>query len=160
MGLFLLFFVSFLLRSLCMARECAKMGICLAHLKQIGLACSQYAEDYKGVFPSDLSLLYPNYVNSLENFICPGRRPKVSEEDVLNNFTICYEYTTGLTKQDDPECLLLYDREGNHRRGYHKGDRNVVFVNGTSRGIKETNWSSVYQRHEMGLRKKKRLDSD
>ena len=99
-------------------------------------------------------MLYPDYVNSLEIFICPSHRPRVTESDVLKDFTICYEYVGGLTKQDNPECLLIYDREGNHRIGHHKGDRNVLFVGGNARRVKKTDWISVWQRHKIELGRK------
>ncbi len=143
MLLFLLLISVFFASSSYRAKECAKMGVCLANLKQLGSGCSVYADNFGGVFPPSLSLLYPDYVNSLDTFICPSRKPKVTEADVRNDFTVCYEYVSGLTKKDDLECLLLYDREGNHRIGHHKGDRNVVFIGGNARMVKKTDWQEV-----------------
>jgi hypothetical protein len=159
--LFLIFIIGFYLSAVYRAKECARMAVCVSNLKQLGLACSLYADNFGGSFPTNLSTLYPDYVNSLDIFICPSCKPKVTETDVLNNFTICYEYVSGLTKKNDPECLLIYDREGNHRIGHHKGDRNILFVGGYVRGsIKKRDWPYIWQKHMEGLQKGIRSEKD
>lgn len=158
--LFILFIAFTVFRSLYRAKECARMAVCISNLKQFSSACSQYANDFERVFPPDLSYLYPNYANSLDIFICPSRKPDVTESDVLNDFAICYEYISGLTKQDGPECVLLCDRKGNHHIGHNRGDRNVAFVGGHVQRIKKEDWPSVWQKHEMGLRKERIFEPD
>jgi len=158
-GFLFVFFAALVSRSVYRAKECARMADCISNVMRINSACSQYAQNFGGVFPPKLSLVYPDYVSSLDIFICPSRKPAVTESDVLNNFTICYEYVSGLTKQDNQECLLIYDREKNHRIGDHEGDRNVAFVGGRVQMIKKENWSSVWQNHEKGLLKRDLLDN-
>lgn len=159
-GLLFIFFAALVSRSVYRAKECARMAGCISNLKQIGGACSAYAQDFRGVFPQNLSLLYPDYASSLDLFICPSRKPEVTESNVLSDFTICYEYASGLIKLYDPECLLIYDREENHKIGHHKGDRNVVFVGGRAQSIKKEKWSSVWQNHEKGLLKRNSLNNN
>ncbi|MCE5241118.1 DUF1559 domain-containing protein [bacterium] len=75
------------------AREKARQSSCLSNLKQLGLACLQYAQDYDECFPyyyhfavagyndgvsangiSDYSGLIP-YIKNLQIFACPSLRP-------------------------------------------------------------------------------------
>ena len=153
-GLLFILFIGLLAPALYRAKECGRMGVCVSNLKQLGLVCSLYADNSGGAYPTNLSLLYPDYADSLDIFICPSRKPKVIKTDILNNFTLCYQYVSGLTKKNNPECILIYDREENHRIGHHKGDRNILFVGGNVRGsIKKSDWPSVWQTHEMALKK-------
>jgi len=147
-GTLLIFFIGLLAPVLYRAKECARMAICCSNLKQLSFAFSHYADNFGGVFPPSLSMLYPDYANYLDIFICQSRKPKVREPDVLNDFTICYEYVIGLTKKDAPESPLIYDREDNHRIGHHRGDRNVVFVNGQVRRVKKKDWPSVLLKND------------
>ena len=159
-GVFVLF-IGLLVPVLYRAKECARMAVCVSNLKQLGLVCSLYADNFGGAYPSSLSLLYPDYADSLDIFICPSREPEVTEVDVYDDFTICYEYVSGLTKQNDHQCILAFDREENHRIGHHRGDRNILFVGGNVRGsIKQSDWLSVWQTHEMALKKGIKSDKD
>ncbi len=68
-----------LLPALSKAKTKAKRISCLNNLRQLGLGCLLYAQDYRGDLtgcPSfvddDVNWLYPNYVATLKSFICPS----------------------------------------------------------------------------------------
>ncbi len=111
-----------------------------------------YAADSGGIFPPELSCLYPRYVSCPETFICPSTQ--VKEPDVLKDFTVCYQYTKGLTIDGDSSCLLVYERPDNHRIGHHRGDRNVCFLDGSAKMVKMKDWEDVWEKHQAGLQKK------
>jgi hypothetical protein len=125
-------------------RECSRRSMCLTNLRHLWAGLVFYAEDYQGYFPDKFFHLYPKYISSPNYFFCPGtigakNITKITVEDV----TISYFYTSGLTKNSPPECLLIYDREENH-----KGEgRNVLFVNGETLWIVKDKWPEVYKRH-------------
>jgi len=148
----LLFGVMFL-PALARAREQARKAVCISNLKMIGLGMMMYSQDYREYFPVELSLLYPSYVASPRTFICPSR-PGVDEEDVKRDFTVCYEYVSGMTAQYDEECILMCDREGNHRGRGRKGEgRNTLFVSATVKWIRSDEWPSAWAAHEEALRR-------
>jgi len=73
-----------LLPALARAREQARRSVCIANLKQIGLAMRMYSQDYREFFPTTsataanmtaigcLNLLYPQYISAQKSFICPS----------------------------------------------------------------------------------------
>src|SRR5450830_1530952 len=73
-----------LLPALARAREQARRANCISNLKQLGLLCHMYAQDYDDSFPSgfgavtartpedDLVALYPTYTTAWKLFVCPS----------------------------------------------------------------------------------------
>ena len=114
-----------LLPALSKAKEGARRASCLNNLKQIGLACHMYAQDNNGVFPDKLSLLYPEYISSLRIFVCPSTDDKISSLDEIDE-NMSYVYIGGLTEDNDPDTVLVYEKPGNHgKAGY-----NELFLDG------------------------------
>jgi len=91
---------------------------CRNNLRQIGMACQIYADDNDGAFPTDLSLLYPEYLDSALFFSCPKNPSRYQEFVKTGRFTresTSYVYVAGLRADDPGDCLLAFDRIGNHR---------------------------------------------
>lgn len=69
-----------LLPALARAREMARRANCISNLKQIGLAMSMYATDFREYRPflvrndgtDSLALLYPTYIGTPRVFSCPS----------------------------------------------------------------------------------------
>jgi len=66
------------------AREAARKTVCASNLRQLGMACAMYAQDYEGIFPCDhyacnsstthkqlVKQLEP-YVKNMKLFYCPS----------------------------------------------------------------------------------------
>lgn len=63
------------------AREAARRTTCLSNLRQIGVACSMYAQDYDGSYPVDDHICNPHlrlvtqlwpYIKNMGIFYCPS----------------------------------------------------------------------------------------
>jgi len=63
------------------ARESARKTTCLSNLRQLGVACSMYAQDYDGLFPRENHICNPHlrlvqaldpYVKNMGIFYCPS----------------------------------------------------------------------------------------
>ncbi|MCS7181334.1 MAG: hypothetical protein NZ891_08330 [bacterium] len=154
------FLISFLLfPALYNARKCIRVAICFSNVKIISIALSQYARDYDGFYPIELSMLYPKYVNNLRVFICLSKSKKIKEEDILKNFEVCYIYNKGLTKKSPSELLLLYEKGENHKNSCgRKNIRHVVFVEGRVKGVDDDEWLKVYNIHLKNLQSADRKD--
>ena len=116
-------------------REPARRATCKCNLRQIGLACHMYADDYDGEFPSGLQGLHPTYCDNPKVFKCPSG--EASYEDfrarTVTEKSSSYVYVPGLRADMPSELILGCDKPENHpakreRFRRHEAGRNVLFV--------------------------------
>jgi prepilin-type N-terminal cleavage/methylation domain-containing protein/prepilin-type processing-associated H-X9-DG protein len=82
-----------LLPALARAKEKAKRIACLNNLKQISLGCQMYSEDdarnrFTGTqnhVDDDLNWLYPDYVRTLNSFLCPSTQNYIRTNVFMGN---------------------------------------------------------------------------
>ena len=80
---------------------------CDRRVRGIWFACHTYAMDYDGQFPDRLSSLYPDYVTSLDGFICPYSWDRISSPETIDQQR-SYAYVEGLTEFDSPQTVLSF----------------------------------------------------
>ena len=110
-----------------MIKNRAEAIACANKLKLLSLGLHTFAADYNGIFPRDLKVLYPDYVNDEKAFHCPVSKSAGTPERPD------YEYMGGLTENSPPLEVIAYDAHGNHK---NRG-RNVLRVNGTVEWVRE-----------------------
>ena len=115
-----------LLPALARAREQARRGVCISNLKQIGLACHMYAQDFEELFPIFSASAKPEncyncltgaigtivYIKDPGIFICPSSADTKSTTTTLSDTDAdcSYAYAAGLNEQDKDESVLAADR--------------------------------------------------
>jgi len=110
-------FAAMFLPALNAARQKAREAVCISHVKQIGIACEMYADDYSKSLPQDLNQLTKYLGNTKNNFFCPSAKDRIHYS---------YEFTGATNKwQDDPNIVILREIERNHR-----GRRVVLYDDG------------------------------
>ena len=121
---------------------------CSSNLKQIYLSLKQYAEDYAGYYPPEngaagLEVLRKNdYLTDYSVYICPstltvgGKGNQPLTEENMN-----YVYIGGLNTKSDPNLPLMYDKSNNHNHSNSDAFGNVLFVDGTIKGIEGNPWT-------------------
>ena len=90
---------------------------CASHLRQIGLAIKQYAEDNGDRFPPDFDALYPGYADSPKIFCCSvdfSKWKKIEDMSDINPENRSYVYVSGLNSTDPPTYVLAFCRPGTH----------------------------------------------
>lgn len=109
---------------------------CHIILRSIGAACASYSGDYDHCLPSDLGLLYPRYIDNASMYSCPSRPSEwagITKTGPVSRETTSFVYVAGLRDNDPPDCVLAFDRPGNHgRAGVH-----VLFVGARVRWMRE-----------------------
>ena len=98
---------------------------CAINLKTIGASCRAYAKNHGGLFPEDLSDLYPIYISDIRTFVCPNTSQYLFSPAQIRDYS-GYVYVKGMTQNADSLALLSYDKKGNHEG---KG-QNELYVNG------------------------------
>jgi prepilin-type N-terminal cleavage/methylation domain-containing protein/prepilin-type processing-associated H-X9-DG protein len=109
-----------LLPALARAREMARRASCMSNLKQLGLSCHIYSQDFSESFPdadstavADISALMPTYVTATKLFICPSSvSDAASATTTLTSANISYAYALNLTEQTLPDSCLILDQSG------------------------------------------------
>lgn len=136
-----------LLPALARAREEARKAVCKSNLKQVGLSCAMYANDYGESWPNDgttstdgyyaLALLYDNYLSSLNVFRCPstddtaGYDNGADTEAGDDTISSSYGYDQNANPRADPMKAMAADSwnkslaDGNHDNG-----ENILFYDG------------------------------
>ncbi|HZL38223.1 MAG TPA: DUF1559 domain-containing protein [Tepidisphaeraceae bacterium] len=108
--------VSIMLPQLGVAREPANRVKCSANLKQIGLACLQYANSQPdGQFPDSFQTLLNNADITAEVYVCPSTSTTRATGALLPA-NVSYVYVgKGLTKSAASNVVLAYEPLTNHR---------------------------------------------
>ena len=130
--------------------------------KAIGFALLRYADDHEGHFPSggatpeaSLSLLLTNYCDL---YILRGKTVplKVAQAAWERNKSLTpdscgWHYVEGLTKWDDPELAILWDKVPglNHNAGRaSSGGSEVLFLDGHTSWIPGSQWPDFLTRQQ------------
>lgn len=114
-----------LLPALARAREQARRANCISNLKQFGLACHMYAQDYGESFPDadstaamDIGTLIPTYVSAMKLFVCPSSTDSVAASttatalETTNYPNLSYAYALNCTEQTASDTVLMIDQAG------------------------------------------------
>jgi len=107
------------------ARERARRANCANNMRQIGIALHSYATDHNERFPVDLGLLYPNYIDDVNVFICPSSGNEAPDEGSIGSGSD-FVYHSGLTESSPSTTPILEDNSGNHG----SEGSNVLYVGG------------------------------
>jgi len=125
-------------------RESTNRTICMyGNLGAIARACQRYAQDHNGAYPQELGELCPNYLEHPRLFSCPSKPSKWKEAAGPGPFTretTSYVYVSGVRRDDPGNCVLAFDRPGNHGGG----GGSVVFAAG------HVTWMNRLDLHEPG----------
>ncbi len=95
------------------ARDKAKRVQCASNLKQLVLAMLMWSASNNGAFPEKLSVLYPNYVNSLDMFVCPSEGGPVINKERIDSQTT-YILRKPPTDTPPSQEVVLYERPSQH----------------------------------------------
>ena len=104
-------------------------------------------------------MTFPRYARDGRVYVCPtvwraGRIEacKTPENRLILRGQICYCYVSGLKADDNPEFILAFDEEWNHKneRGDRRDGLNVLYVTGDVR------WEDDFKAFHMRLEKQKK----
>jgi prepilin-type processing-associated H-X9-DG protein len=121
-----------MLPALNQARERARSANCQANLKQIGIACNQYADNHGGQFPESVDVLVSSQLLSSNTAHCPSA-PAAGG--------LSYTYCRGYTPKNIYR-ILAFDADGNHRNG----GRNVLFCDGHVEWMTDVKFHALLQK--------------
>jgi len=111
-------------------RESALVAADMASLRQIGLACREYAEQHQGQYPPDWTVL-TNELGAGKIFVCYHDRARVGAMSNVMAWT-SYDYVRGVTTASPPGTVVAYFRP--RRYGKHTGGL-ILFADGTVVGV-------------------------
>lgn len=134
-------------------------------IKWIAMTLEEYAREHDGRYPSgeespeaSLGLLY----SDPWGLDAEALRGKTVPAEVVQNVfdsggklsaeTTGWHYVEGLTKKDNPDLALLWDKVGlGHNGEWTGGTREVVFVGGEIRAITAEEWPQFLKEQERLL---------
>ena len=93
---------------------------CKANLHNLALGIAMYSIDNSGL-PPDLDTLYPDYVDTLDTFDCPGNGSTVVPYPGIEAAGD-YEYVGSFSAEVPGGVIIALDKPGNH-----SGGRNALF---------------------------------
>ena len=121
---------------------------CASNLRMIHLALQQYVADYAGYYPpangvAGLEMLRRNdYLTSHDMYVCPSTMTVGGKENQpLTEENMNYVYIGGLNTKSDPNLPLIYDKANNHNHSNSDAFGNVLFADGTIKGIEGKPWT-------------------
>jgi hypothetical protein len=136
-------------------------------------ALDAYADEHGGLYPAgqaspeaSLSLLYPKYTDDPE--VLRGKTvPFETVRDILTSGKLLdadscgWHYVEGLTKSDDGELAIFWDKVGlgHHGQRLWEGGHSVVFVDGMSRVVSAEEWPQFLEQQAklLALRDEKAI---
>ena len=95
------------------ARVVAKARACTNNIKSLNLAFSDYLKDHK-TYPAKLSALYPQYVNDLNLFVCPGNPRRIRNPEEIDSRSGYVLLLPAVAPSEFDDRALLCDRRSNH----------------------------------------------
>lgn len=94
------------------AREHARQAKCTSNLVQIVQAVNTYKRD-KGRFPRSLYDLYPDYISSVDPFICPDDKTPYAKSPLQGRALIYSSYAGVVPRTVDPvQANILWNYNG------------------------------------------------
>ena len=140
-----------LLPALGRAREKGRRTVCMANLKQLGIAIHMYAEDYFERFPgngtedsdsSEMGLLFPRYINAPTVWDCPGDKKNAFaaiSNHALTNSSYAYDDEHLESEDLDIKLALSADQGVSQtltKKSNHSTEGlNVLYVDGAVRWV-------------------------
>jgi len=104
-------------QSMLTAKEHRRVDACGEAIEDVSMALGNYAAKHAGRFPKELGVLVES------GALSEAKALRGPDSDVEG--AEAYDYIAGLRSGDDPNFVVVYDRQGLHARGGH-----VLFVDG------------------------------
>ena len=121
----------------------SREAACMNNLRQLQMALTLYAQDYKGWLPASPEpwTAVNEYAGNQAIFLCPAA-PHVPVGNVaapgMLSVTPDYLYLPGLATADPPESPVLADNEPRHH-----GRANVVLLGGQAFAVSVEEWRQM-----------------